>query len=74
MDDREGLLTAISDMVLVRDAASSVIDVSETAAQLLLSYPDAGLTLEEIKVHIETMGVIVGATLLTGHERDRDAA
>lgn len=74
MTDREALLTAISDMVLIRDAQGSVIDVSETAAQLLRSYPDAGMTLQEIVVHIETMGVIVGAALLTGSGSDRDAA
>ena len=50
---------------LLRDAQGSVIDVSETAAQLLRSYPDAGMTLQEIVVHIETMGVIVGAMILS---------
>ena len=74
MTDREALLTAISDLVLIRDSQGSVIDVSEAAAQLLRSYPDAGLSIEEIAVHIETMGVIVGAALLTGNGPDRDAA
>jgi hypothetical protein len=74
MSDREALLTAISDMVLIRDSQGAVIDVTETASQLLRSYPDAGLSVDEIVVHIETMGVIVGATLLTGNEPDKNAA
>jgi hypothetical protein len=74
MNDREALLTAISDLVLIRDSQGSVIDVTETASQLLRSYPDAGLSIEEIAVHIETMGVIVGAALLTGNRADKDAA
>jgi hypothetical protein len=74
MSERAALLNAISDMVLIRDSQGSVIDVRETASQLLRSYPDAGLSVEEIVVHIETMGVIVGAALFTGSEPDKDAA
>ncbi len=74
MNDREALLTAISDLVLIRDSQGSVIDVTEAASQLLRSYPDAGLGIEEIAVHVETMGVIVGAALLTGNGTNKDAA
>jgi hypothetical protein len=48
-----------------------VIDVSTVAFEIARDHPNSGMSLNEIAAHIETMGIIVGATLLLGNQLDR---
>jgi hypothetical protein len=66
MSNRTALQNAIIDYVAGMEGAGNVIDVNAAAVKLSSTYPQSGLTIDEICRLIEEAAVRSGATLLSG--------
>ena len=66
MSNRTALHSAIEELVDGFAAAGKVIDVNAAAIQLSSTYPQSGMTLDQICRQIEQTAVRSRATLLSG--------
>ena len=67
MSRETSLLSAVADYVVEHEANRNVVDVNAAALELSSSYPESGLTIDQIAGKIERCAVLCGATILSGY-------